>query len=254
MCYRVATPKKDDLSKLLGEGFKVDDWDPYFHIAGHTTPGIPVISASEPRRVQQMQWGVKPWWIDNPADKAVFHNRTLNTMAEYWKADKPPHEHVKLQKRCVVFVDGFYEYRWEDEKGRKKTPYFIYKPDPGGASWPAKEPFAMAGLQWQWVNEETGQVYESASILTTKSNQLLSHIHNNKMRMPVILDRENWDTWLQEDISKEEYKRLTASYRDDVLKGHVLKNNPAKRDAQTDVPEIQAPLVEDAASGTPSLF
>lgn len=235
MCYRVATPPKQDLEILLGEGYKIEDWDPHFYVSGHTSPVVPVIKQADPHKVEAMQWGVKPWWISNPKDLAIFHNRTLNTMAEYGFRGKMPDDRVKEQQRCLLFVSGFYEHRWEDEGGKKKTPYFIY--------WPDHKPFALAGLRWIWVKEETGETYETLSILITKSNELLSFIHNNKNRMPVVMGRENWDTWLNPELDNDEIKRLTQPFPDGILKAHAINKIPTK--TSPDVAETQQPVIVD---------
>lgn len=237
MCYRVSTPGKESVQQLLKEGFTVEDWNPYFHTAGHTHMMLPTITQDAPKTVKEMQWGVKPWWPLSPQDKVVFENRTLNTMAEYWNPKKPPHEFIHEQRRAIVLVDGFYEFRWEDEKGKVKTPYYIYME--------GHKPFGLASLEWLWVNKETGETYHSTSILTTKANQLLAHIHNKKERMPVVLNMEDFDTWLAEDISKEDYKRITASYPEGILQSHVLLHSPAKRNAPVDCVDIQQAMPDN---------
>ena len=52
----------------------------------------------------------------------------------------------------------------------------------------------LAGLWSEWTDEETGEVLNTFSIVTTKGNKLLAKIHNNPKiegpRMPVILPQE----------------------------------------------------------------
>jgi putative SOS response-associated peptidase YedK len=54
------------------------------------------------------------------------------------------------------------------------------------------ELFAFAGLWDRW-KDPSGQWIKSGSILTTASNAVTSPIHD---RMPVILDPDNYDLWL----------------------------------------------------------
>jgi putative SOS response-associated peptidase YedK len=54
------------------------------------------------------------------------------------------------------------------------------------------ELFAFAGLWDGWKNAE-GAWVKTCSILTTIPNAVTATIHD---RMPVILDRENYDLWL----------------------------------------------------------
>ncbi|MGM0932382.1 MAG: SOS response-associated peptidase family protein [Bacteroidota bacterium] len=47
-----------------------------------------------------------------------------------------------------------------------------------------------------WTNPETNELVNSYSILTTEANDLMSEIHNSKKRMPVVLKKEDRQTWL----------------------------------------------------------
>jgi putative SOS response-associated peptidase YedK len=57
--------------------------------------------------------------------------------------------------------------------------------------------FAFAGLWDGWKNAE-GQWIKTCTILTTTPNAVTSAVHD---RMPVILDRENYDLWLDPDMT-----------------------------------------------------
>jgi putative SOS response-associated peptidase YedK len=52
--------------------------------------------------------------------------------------------------------------------------------------------FAFAGLWDRW-KDPSGNAVETCSILTTTSNALTSRVHD---RMPVILDPDSYDLWL----------------------------------------------------------
>ena len=54
------------------------------------------------------------------------------------------------------------------------------------------EPMAIAGL-WETWHPNTDESTTSCCIITTDANVLMESIHD---RMPVILDRELWATWL----------------------------------------------------------
>lgn len=84
-----------------------------------------------------------------------------------------------INKRCLVIVDGFYEWQWLDKVGKSKQKYLItHKQD---------EPFAFAGLYNDWLNPATGDIRRTYTIVTTEANELMAEIHNNKKRMPVSL-------------------------------------------------------------------
>jgi putative SOS response-associated peptidase YedK len=63
--------------------------------------------------------------------------------------------------------------------------------------------FGFAGL-WEKWNSPDGERLETCSILTTEANSVLSQVHD---RMPVILDPEAYDLWLDEDIRKQDLRK-----------------------------------------------
>jgi putative SOS response-associated peptidase YedK len=78
------------------------------------------------------------------------------------------------QRRCIVPVDGFFE--WRAMKGaRGKQPYAIAMKD--------GSPFGLAGLWENWRNRNTGEWERTFAIITVPSNELVGQIHN---RMPAI--------------------------------------------------------------------
>ncbi len=84
-------------------------------------------------------------------------------------------------RRCLIPADGFYEWQ---QGTKSKQPYcFEFK---GG------ELFAFAGLWDRW-RESSGKWVESCSVLTTTPNTVTSPVHD---RMPVILDPDCYDKWL----------------------------------------------------------
>ena len=54
------------------------------------------------------------------------------------------------------------------------------------------ELLVMAGLWESWKNP-VGSSIVSCSILTTSANEIMTPIHH---RMPVIIDEDNYDSWL----------------------------------------------------------
>lgn len=128
-----------------------------------------------------LRWGLVPFWAKDPA----IGNRMINARAET-VAEKPSFRNAYRKRRCLILADGFYEWRKE---GDKKTPYLISLAD--GA------PFAFAGLWEHWQSKETEEVIQSAAIITTAANDLLSQIHH---RMPVVLQPDNATRWLGGDM------------------------------------------------------
>ena len=80
-------------------------------------------------------------------------------------------------------------------KGKAKQPYHIRRKD--------RQPFAFAGLWDRWQDPEQAEPLDTFTILTTDANDLIRPLHD---RMPVILDREDFDLWL--DPAVEDRERL----------------------------------------------
>jgi putative SOS response-associated peptidase YedK len=95
-------------------------------------------------------------------------------------ATKPSFRTAIRSRRCLIVVDGFYE--WQRADGRKR-PYFVrLKSD---------RPFGLAGLWERW--ERGKEPVESCTILTTDANELMRPIH---VRMPVIIPPDQYGLWL----------------------------------------------------------
>jgi len=96
----------------------------------------------------------------------------------------PTFRDAYAQRRCIVPVDGFFE--WRTIKGaRVKQPYAIAMKD--------GSPFGLAGLWENWRNPNTGEWERTFAIITVPSNELVRQIHH---RMPAIVTPESYDRWL----------------------------------------------------------
>jgi putative SOS response-associated peptidase YedK len=154
-----------------------DDWSPRYNIA--PTQPVPVIRQHPKEPVRQlalMRWGLVPHWAKDATGAA----NTINARSET-AATKPAFRDPLKLRRCLIPADGFYEWA---RKGASKQPY-CFEVREG-------ELFAFAGLWDGWKNAE-GQWVKTCSILTTTPNAVTSALHD---RMPVILDPDAYDLWL----------------------------------------------------------
>lgn len=149
---------------------------------GFTYPETPVIIDKNPEYINNYHWGLIPNWSKDDAIKAYTLNARIETLKE-----KVSFKNA-IQNRCLILADGFYEWQWLDEKGKKKQKHLItLKND---------DLFAFAGIYSVWINKITGEIRDTYSIVTTEANELMSEIHNSKQRMPVILTEEREKDWL----------------------------------------------------------
>jgi putative SOS response-associated peptidase YedK len=154
-----------------------EDWSPRYNVA--PTQPVPVIrqNPKEPiREMLLMRWGLIPSWAKDPSVAAGMINARSETAAT-----KPAFRHAMKSRRCVISADGFYEWM---RKGKTKQPYCFEVNE--------SELFAFAGI-WDCWKDPSGQWVKSCSILTTTPNAVTSAVHD---RMPVILDPDGYDLWL----------------------------------------------------------
>ena len=147
---------------------------------GFTHPKVSCITENDPHNVSNLSWGLIPEWSKTEEIKKYTLNARIETINE-----KPS---FKNAKRCVIFANGFYEWKWLDPNGRKKQKYLIEYPD--------SKLFGFAGLYDKWVNKETGEILESCSIVTTAAEGIMKEVHNSKLRMPVTLNIDSLSNWL----------------------------------------------------------
>jgi putative SOS response-associated peptidase YedK len=100
--------------------------------------------------------------------------------------EKSAYRGLLPSKRCIVPASGFYEWQATDNG---KQPYYIH-PDTG-------ESLPFAGLYDIWENPEGIEIY-SFTIITTQPTANLKAIHD---RMPVILEPDAEDVWLNPDVT-----------------------------------------------------
>lgn len=219
MCgrYTLSTPVDQ-----LAERFGVDPDDrlePRYNCA----PGqeLPVITNDAPDRLQFFEWGLTPQWADE-------RKNIINARAET-VGQKRSFADAYESRRCLVPVDGFYEWA---NRADGKQPYRVAFED--------DRPFAVAGLweRWQEPTRQTGLaefgtggptddsvIRETFTIVTTEPNDLISELHH---RMAVILSPEAESTWLHGD--SEEVVDLLHPYPNDELRSYPVServNSPA---------------------------
>jgi putative SOS response-associated peptidase YedK len=153
--------------------------EPRYNIA--PSQPILVVPNNGTHRVDYMIWGLIPSW----AKDASIGNRMVNARAETL-AEKPSFRSAYKYHRCLIFANGFYE--WKPQSGSKsKIPHFI--------KLKSGTPFAFAGLWEHWQPADGSEVL-SASIITTEPNELMASLHN---RMPVILRSDVYAQWLDSE-------------------------------------------------------
>jgi len=165
------------------------------------------------REAAMLRWGLVPSWAKDIGIGTKMINARSETAQE-----KPSFRSAFRHRRCLVPASGFFE--WQGEPGHKQ-PYAIIVGD--------QPLFAFAGLWESWRSSDA-EVVETYTILTTEPNAAIATIHD---RMPVILHRAEWDTWL--DGTVEQARVLMTPYAGPVTLRPVKK---LVGNSRNDVPEV----------------
>ncbi len=214
MCGRfiLSKPKKIKAKDLRIKQEEVDLLKPRYNVA--PSQKVAALLNEDPRHVEAIKWGLIPSWSKDEA----IGQRMINARAETL-AEKPSFKGLLHKHRCLILADGFYEWA---ESARGKQPYLI--------RLKSTEPFTFAGLWSHWTNPK-GEEIKTCTIITCAPNALMEKIHN---RMPVILDGEARDVWL--DPENKEGTALTSllkPYPDNEMEAYPVSkivNSPQNDD------------------------
>ena len=226
MCGRIVVARPVDvLAGFFGVAEVVaSERPPSWNVA----PGAEIVAvAGTPsgRRLGTMRWGLVPSWSADPEGGP----RPINARVE-GLLDRPAFAEPLARRRCLVVVDGFYE--WRRPPGGPKQPYLLDRADGTEA------PFALAGL---WDRHQ-GEV--TCAVVTGPADEELAWLHD---RMPVRLDRDQWDAWL--DPANHDVDRLLG-----LLHGPAtvrLRARPVSylvNNARHDGPELVEVLPDEVQS------
>lgn len=169
--FFLTRPIAEVAAALAADGAAVRDEPARANIA----PGQEIV-VFEAGRLTRMRWGILPVARVNARGRPVMET-IVNARSET-VFQKSAFEGVR---RCVVPVDGWYE--WTGEK-RKKTPWRIARKD-GGLLY-----FAAIADTW---NGPGGVVVDQVAAITCEPNADMRPIHH---RMGVILSRSDVAQWL----------------------------------------------------------
>lgn len=188
------------------------------------------------RHLDVLRWGLVPHWAKDPAGAARLINARSETILE-----KASFRDAFARRRCLVPMDGFYEWHAE---GKVKRPFAVALRD--GA------PMAVAGL-WEGWKQPDGSWLRSYTVITTASAGRQAVMHP---RMPVILPHEAWACWLGDVPAREEEllslmrpaeDSLLAFWPVDARVGRVAENDagllaPATGELPDALQDLRDPL------------
>jgi putative SOS response-associated peptidase YedK len=201
------------------------EWSPRYNIAPtQSVVAVRPVEQGSGRELALLRWGLIPSWADDPKIGSSLINARAETVAT-----KPAFRSAIKRKRCLIPVDGFYE--WQAIPGQKtKQPYLI-----GVRDAPV---FAFAGLWEHWTSPE-GQRLDTCTIITTEANSLMQQVHT---RMPVILDPADYSRWLDRDRQNAQdvvdLLKPFPSERMQLTPVSTLVNSPRNDRAECLIPQL----------------
>jgi putative SOS response-associated peptidase YedK len=218
MCGRASLTKNEkELEDRFGSEFYSDDIERYNPVPNYNlAPGqfFPVITNKDPGHFSIFKWGLLPFWSKDP--KVAF--KLINARAETLDS-KPAFKAAFERRRCLVPLDGFYEWAKRDNL---KVPYRIVKTD--------YSIFSVAGIWESWSSTNGEEVF-TFSIITVNANNTVSALHN---RMPAILFEDEEKLWLDDSIKTSDLKSMLKPFPADLVFAYPVSsrvNNVRNNDA-----------------------
>ncbi|MBK8621944.1 MAG: SOS response-associated peptidase [Saprospiraceae bacterium] len=206
MCGRSSLTKTEkEIEKRFQATFYSDELERYNPLPNYNvapTHYHPVIINKDVRHLHLFKWGLIPSWSKDPKMSFSMINARAETLME-----KPAFRNIISQKRCLVPLDGFYE--WKTING-EKIPYRIQTMD--------QDIFAAAGLWEEWQSPEGNKIY-TFTIITVEANDYMKILHE---RMPAILLRDEENLWIDNNIPTKELLSLLKPYPSENTKAYKV--------------------------------
>jgi len=243
MCGRFTQQRPtSEIASIFEADDLADDPGGRFNVAP-TDEAAVVVQREDRRAVVLYRWGLVPSWATDPRAGSKAFNARAETLAT-----SPLFRDPFRRRRCLVPVDGFYEWRRD---GKSRQPLWIH--DPSGL------PLALAGLWTGRQDPETGDWRRTFTIITTRPNEFMNGIHD---RMPVVIPPDAWARWLDPAPADPGELRALLEPREDValdaravsaLVNNVRNDGPALVEEALVETELDAAGPREAP-GAPALF
>ena len=232
MCGRFSQERPaSELAEIFAAEPLAEELGPRWNVAP-TDEAYVVVQREERRAITAFRWGLIPHW----ADSAKIASRTFNARSETLTVN-PSFRDAFRRKRCLVPVDGFYE--WHRVAGARQ-PYAIARED--------RRPLALAGLWAGWRDPSADRVVRTFTIITTAPNEQLGWLHD---RMPVVVPDAAWDRWLDPALA-DPAELLGLFEPSDEIGLSTWPVSALVNNVRNDGPELVRPMEPgDLVSGQP---
>ena len=168
--------KKDALTLIQND--MISELNPRYNIP----PTTPIPALLNNGNYLYTHFGYLPSWASsktsmnmNARSESIFEKKTFRDSFKY--------------RRCIIPINGFFEWAKED---KEKTPYFV--------SDMKNDYLALAGIWDEYFDIELNMKIVTVALITCDANEKLGKIHH---RMPVVLEKKDFNTWLKSEDLKE---------------------------------------------------
>jgi putative SOS response-associated peptidase YedK len=237
MCGRFAQPRSSDELARIFRARRVTELDGERFNVAPTDEVAAVVDHHGERQLDTFRWGLVPHYAESSREAA----RLINARAETVESSGAFRTAFR-RRRCIVPADAFYEWRRavpaaanERARGTRPQPFAIRRVD--------GQPMAFAGLWAIWREPLTAGRLYTCSILTTTANELLAPLHS---RMPVILEEDDWDAWLDEASEPGLLRALLRPAPETAIE--VYRVGQAVNSVRNNGPSLLDPLTEPAGA------
>jgi putative SOS response-associated peptidase YedK len=177
-------------------------------VVQNLSPGMacPVVMKANDHeyRIEKLVWGLIPSYLD--ANSKPNHYQMFNKRIESFQEKSSTYfDNLLKHKRCILVVDGFYE--WKIFAG-KKHPHYVHLP--------------LTPMQMPCIYEDCDKDLKTFSVITSEPCAKFASIHN---RQPVFLTDDQASLWLQNDLSAHELQELVAELEFNHKNNSLFMNN-----------------------------
>ena len=186
---------KQDITKIFGP-FKdtIGVLDKQYNIA----PTLNIAIYTNTKMYAYAHFGLIPSWA--LARSSMQINARSETVFE-----KRSFKEAYKQRRCLIPLNGYFEWK-KDATSKKSKAYFIVST--------TGDYFVFAGIYESWYDNVQEKTILTCALLTTEPNEKILNLHD---RMPVILEKYQWELWLDTRSNYSELNKLFVPISSDKI-------------------------------------
>lgn len=120
--------------------------------------------------------------------------------------EKSSFKEAYKQRRCLIPLNGYFEWK-KDALSKKSKAHFIVSAN--------GDYFTFAGIYESWYDNTLKETILTCALLTTEPNEKIANLHD---RMPVIIESDKLELWLNDRSSYSELNRLFVPLSSDKIR------------------------------------